>query len=95
MKRDIFNNYTKNVCNLFGITEQEIFLKSKKRNLANARHFLYYICHNRPMEVHEILKYMSDKGYDTCNRSVTYGVTQVSNKIKRDDDYQYIIDKIS
>lgn len=95
MKKEIFNTYTKNICNLFGITETDIFLKSKKRKLSNARHFLYYMCHNRPMEIHEILEYMADSGYNTCNRSVTYGVEQISIKIKRDEDYQYIIDHIS
>jgi hypothetical protein len=38
MKKQIFNQYAQKIADLFGVDKQELFVKSKKRDLVDARH---------------------------------------------------------
>ena len=60
MKKQIFNQYAQKIADLFGIDKQELFVKSKKRDLVDARHLLYYLCFHRPMQLVSIQNFMED-----------------------------------
>ena len=57
MKQDVFNQYVDRVTDLYQIKKFELFSKSKKRELVDARHLLYYLCAKRPMKLIYIQKY--------------------------------------
>ncbi len=38
MKQNIFDAYVKQVANLFNLSEDEVFEKSKRRDIVDARH---------------------------------------------------------
>lgn len=87
MKQDIFNQYVERITNRFGIKREELFSKSKKRELVDARHLLYYMCVKRPMRINYIQRYMADNGYDIQHSSIIHGVNMTISKIKNDKDY--------
>lgn len=94
MKEDIFNQYVDRILVLFCIKKEELFSKSRKRNLVDARQLLYYLCFNRPIQVSYIENFMKDNGYDVYHQTIAHGIRAVDEKIKVDRDYQSIIKDI-
>jgi chromosomal replication initiator protein len=91
MKHDVFNQYVERVSDLFGISKDEIFSKSKKRELVDARHLVYYLCSKRPMQITYIQKYMNEAGYDIKHSSIIHGIASVEQKIADDKDYVSVV----
>jgi len=94
MKQDVFNQYVEKVVDLFNITKDELFSKSKKRELVDARHLLYYLCSKRPMRLNYIQKYMSENGYVIQHSSVIHGISVIEERIKTDTDYISIVKEV-
>lgn len=94
MKEDVFYQYVDRVTDLFGISRDELFSKSKKRNLVDARQLLYYLCSNRPIQITYIQKYMKDNGYDVCHSVIIHGINVMKNKVEEDRDYRSITKEI-
>jgi chromosomal replication initiation ATPase DnaA len=87
MKTKIFNLYVDRVCFLFGIEKETLFTKTKRRDVVDARHLLYYLCHQRPMRLVYIQEYMAENGYVINHSSIHHGIAQVKQKVKDDVDY--------
>ena len=87
MKSDIFKSYAKQVCLIFSIDEETLFTKSKRRDIADARHLLYYLCSIRPMRPVYIQEYMSENGYLINHSSIHHGIQVVKEKMETDIDY--------
>lgn len=94
MKEDVFNQYVDRVIDLFNVTREELFSKSKKRHIVDARQLLYYLCYKRQMQFVIIQKFMGDNGYEIAHNSIINGVKVIDNKIREDRDYQTIINDI-
>ena len=94
MKEDVFKQYVDRTCKLFNISKKQLFSKSRKRNLVDARHLIYYLCSIRPIQVLYIQKFMQDNGYDVYRTSISHGINIVSGKIEEDKDYKSIIQEI-
>lgn len=94
MKSDVFNQYVERVRDLFEVTEEEFFSKSKKRYIVDARYLVYYMCSKRPMKISYIQKYMSENGYTTIHSSVIVGIKSVENKLRVDKDYQTTVKEL-
>ena len=95
MKKNIFEQYVKAINSLFSITEEELFTKSKRKDLTDARFLLYYLCYNRPMKIRYIQDYMANKGYDISHSSVIHGINQVSEKVENDSDYHNLVNTLN
>ena len=91
MKHDVFNQYVERVADLFSIKKEAIFSKSKKRELVDARHLVYYLCAKRPMQITYIQKYMNEAGYDIKHSSIIHGIAAVQQKMADDKDYVSIV----
>lgn len=94
MKQDIFTQYAELVCDVFEISEADLFKKSKKRDLVDARQLLYYLCHKRPLRIGYIQKYMCDNGYDITHSTIIHGINIVADKVANDSDYVKMISKM-
>jgi chromosomal replication initiation ATPase DnaA len=94
MKLNVFNDYVKQCADLFGISEDLLFTKSKRRDIVDSRHLLYYMCAERPMRIVYIQEYMLSKGYVINHSSIIYGVNQVKKKMTEDADYRKAIKSI-
>jgi chromosomal replication initiation ATPase DnaA len=90
MKQDVFNQYADKIVDIFDITKEDLFSKSKKREIVDARHLLYYLCYKRPMTISYIQKYMSANGYDIQHSSIIHGINSVSSRVRDDADYMQI-----
>lgn len=94
MKAKIFNQYATKVAKLFDISEEELFTKSKRRDIVDARQLLYYACHKRPMPIVYIQAYLIKRGYKIGHTSILHGIKAVDNRIANDSDYKDILQKI-
>ena len=94
MKKNIFEQYVKAIINLFSITEEELFTKSKRKDLTDARFLLYYLCYNRPMKIRYIQDYMAWKGYVIGHSSIIHGINEVKKNIELDTDYKNICQEL-
>lgn len=94
MKKEIFNQYAQKIADLFGVDKQELFVKSKKRDLVDARHLLYYLCFHRPMKLISIQNFMDENGYNISHPSVIHGINTVEQRVAEDADYTSIIKSI-
>jgi chromosomal replication initiation ATPase DnaA len=94
MKESIFNEYTNMVVDLFSITKDDLFSKTKRRDVVDARHLLFYLCHKRPMPIRYIQNFMGNNGYEVGHSTIIYGVEQVGEKVKSDPDYQSVMDNL-
>lgn len=94
MKHDVFNQYVEKISDLFGISKDELFSKSKKRELVDARHLVYYLCSKRPMQITYIQKYMNEAGYDITHSSIIHGISAVEQKIAKDKDYVSVVKEV-
>ena len=94
MKKEIFNQYVNAISSLLGIKKEELFVKSKQRELVDARPLLYYVCFHRPMRIMYIQNHMKDNGYEISHNSVIHGVKIVTQWLAEDADYTSIINSI-
>tara|TARA_R110000796_G_scaffold74375_1_gene167357 strand:- start:190 stop:498 length:309 start_codon:yes stop_codon:yes gene_type:complete len=94
MKQEIFDSYVTAIQNRFNFNSGELFVKTKRRDIVDARHLLYYMCHERPMRIRYIQQYMMGRGYDISHSSIIYGVAQVTALRKEDDDYKNLIKEL-
>ena len=95
MKKNVFDYFVKEVCKQFLITEEDLMTKSKRRDIVDARHLLYYLCFHRPMQIRYIQEYMGGYGYEVGHSTIIHGIDVVSDKFEADEDYQKSITKIN
>ncbi len=95
MKRGIFNEYVDAVLDIFEIKRSQLFKKSKRRDIVDARHLLYYMCYHRPMQVNYIQMFMKENGYKVGHSTIIHGISQVSDKMDEDTDYQQVYRTLS
>lgn len=94
MKQNVFNQYVERIAKLFNISKEDIFTKSKKSELVDARHLLYYMCYNRQIKITSIEDYMALGGYTIKHSSIIHGIKAVEDKIKEDKDYVVAIKEL-
>jgi chromosomal replication initiation ATPase DnaA len=94
MKHILFYKFVSCITDVLKISEDSLFSKSKRRDIVDARHLLYYLCSRRMIRVVYIQKYMKENGYSVPHSSVIHGIKVVSDKIKSDPDYKEIINQI-
>jgi chromosomal replication initiation ATPase DnaA len=94
MKQEVFNQYVERVTDLFGITKEVLFSKTKKRAVVDARQLIYYLCAKRPMQITYIEKYMVDAGYDITHSSIIHGISAVEKRIAEDKDYVSVVKEV-
>jgi chromosomal replication initiation ATPase DnaA len=94
MKQEIFKQYVEIVSERFGISEDDVFTKTKRMECVDARHMLYYLCSKRQMRIKTIQDYMAQRGYHISHSSIIYGINQMDEKVKADRDYLSVINSI-
>lgn len=95
MKQEVFNQYVERIIELFGVKREDLFSKSKKRELTDARHLLYYLCEQRQMQIIYIQKFMAENGYQINHSSVIHGISSVADKVAKDKDYASVVKNIN
>ena len=94
MKKNVFNGYVDKVVDLFNLKTNILFIKSKRKDIVDARHLLYCLCYERNIQIRYIQEYMACNGYEIGHSSIIYGISQVKYKIEEDADYQTICNEL-
>ena len=94
MKKEVFNKYAEGIANMFGITKEELFSKSRKRDAVDARQLLYYLCSIRPMRIALIQEMMIENGYETSHSPIIHGIRSMRKKLKEDADYRILVHRL-
>ncbi|UOF82492.1 dnaA [Caudoviricetes sp.] len=94
MKKTLFTQYISHICRLYQIKEQELFSRSKKHALSEARHLLYYLCYERKIRIIDIQTYMEESGYKVQHSSVIHGIRGIKKRVANDMDYANVTEKI-
>ncbi len=85
MQRKVFNIYVGMVLNSFNIEREDLFTKTKRKEIAEARHMLYWMCFaDGDFKVGVIVRMMRENGYDVGHSSVIYGINVMNST---DDKY--------
>jgi chromosomal replication initiation ATPase DnaA len=95
MKVKIFDAYVEQVAVLFNLHEHEIFEKSKKREVVDARHLIYYLCYHRPMKLKYIQNFMHGRGYEIGHSSIIHGIQMVKELSETDQDYKQVLQNLN
>mgnify|MGYP003114168717 CR=1 FL=1 len=91
MHYPIFSMYVSHVCDAYSISPDDLFVKSKRRDIVDARQLLYFLCSESLMRIRYIQQYMEENGYRVGHSTIIHGIKQVKEKKKNDS----IFDKVS
>ena len=94
MHYPIFSGYVSHVSDTYSISPDDLFVKSKRRDIVDARQLLYFLCSERPMRIRYIQQYMEENGYKVGHSTIIHGIKQVRGRVGYDSDYQKIINNI-
>jgi hypothetical protein len=94
MKLDVFNKYVEQVADLYGLKKEELFLKSKRKDIVEPRHLLICLCNRRGISFTYTKIYMEMYGYKLIHSSYRNSLIHSENKMKDDEDYVYILKRI-
>ena len=91
MKEQVFDSYAKKIAEVFNLKVEDLFVKSKKRDVVDARQLLYYACSKRPMRIVYIQEFMKRNGYDIGHTSIIHGINVAAERAESDKDYKRVI----
>jgi len=94
MKKQVFNHYVDVISREFGVSKKLIFTKSKRRDIVDARHMLYYVCRKNDFEISYIVNYMVQGGYDITHSSIIHGIGIMSEKIDSNEQVKQLAESI-
>ena len=91
MKKDIFDSYAKAIASQFHLTLDQMFDKTKKREIVDARQMLYYLCMERPIRISYIQRFMGDQGHSVTHSTIIHGYKRAKEMIDQDKDFQDVV----
>lgn len=95
MKKDIFDAYADAIAEKFHLTLGEMFSKSRKREIVEARQMLYFLAKERPIRLSYIKRFMEENGLPVQYHTIMHGYTKAKEYIDSDPDYKFVVDTIS
>jgi len=94
MKKHIFDAYATAIAKQFHLTLDQMFDKTKKREIVDARQMLYYMCMERPIRISYIQRFMEDNGHSVCHSTIIHGYKKAKELIDQDKDFQDVVSRL-
>lgn len=94
MKKDIFDAYATAIAKQFHLTLDQMFDKTKRREIVDARQMLYYLCMERPIRISYIQRFMEDQGHSVAHSTIIHGYKKAKELIDKDQDFQDVVTQI-
>lgn len=94
MKEKIFTEYERQVAEIFRLTTEEMWEKSKRSEVVDARYLLYYLAHLRKISHKNIILYCAERGYKLDRNTLIYAIKVTQDKASSDQDYKDVINRI-
>ena len=91
MKKKIFEFYLEAITEQFGLTLKELFTRSKKSAVVDARQLLYFLCIERPIKISYLQSFLECHGYIVSHSTIDYGYKQSKKLIESDPDFKKMI----
>lgn len=80
----MFKQHTNVVLRKTNIQKKDLFSITKKQEVVDARHLLFYLCKDSGISISYIQKYLKEYGLDITHSTIIYGVKKISNMMKED-----------
>ena len=78
MKRKQFNKYVEIIMRHFDISRELLFTNTKERDVADARHNLYWACYaHGNFRSATIIRMMKVNGYNIGHSTIKYGIDKI------------------
>ena len=84
MYKEIFDNNLDIVCEMYAVKKKDIFTKTKKRPVSEARYALYYLCDKAGMRKVYIQSFMQANKYIIGHSNIIQGIEAVKDRIKKE-----------
>tara|TARA_R100000951_G_scaffold115630_1_gene124352 strand:+ start:1292 stop:1585 length:294 start_codon:yes stop_codon:yes gene_type:complete len=94
MKREIFDKYATAIADRFHLTLDEMFTKTKKREVVDARQMLYFLSRERPIRISYIQKFMEENGHIVTHSTIIHGYNKAKEYVDNDTDYAEVVNQI-
>ena len=94
MKKDIFDGYAIAIAKQFHLTLDQMFDKTKKREIVDARQMLYYLCMERPIRISYIQRFMEEQGHSVAHSTIIHGYKKAKELIDKDQDFLEVVSKL-
>jgi chromosomal replication initiation ATPase DnaA len=94
MKKDIFDIYATTIAKKFHLSLDEMFTKTRRRDIVDARQLLYYLCMERPMRVSYIKRFMEENGHQVTHSNIIYSYRKAKELVDSDSDFKGMINDI-
>ena len=94
MKKDIFDAYATAIAKQFHLTLDQMFDKTKRQEMVDARQLLYYLCMERPIRISFIQRFMEDAGHSVAHSTIIHGYKKAKQLIDNDEDFKKAITDI-
>ncbi len=94
MKKDIFDAYADAIANKFHLTLGEMYTKTRKREVVEARQMLYFLAKERPIRLSYIKRFMEENGLPVDYATIMYGYKKAKKYVDSDPDYKFVVDTI-
>tara|TARA_R100000654_G_C2686835_1_gene127985 strand:+ start:3177 stop:3470 length:294 start_codon:yes stop_codon:yes gene_type:complete len=91
MKKEIFDAYAIAIAKQFHLTMDQMFDKTKKREIVDARQMLYYMCMERPIRISYIQRFMEEQGHKVSHSTIIHGYKKAKELINKDKDFQSVV----
>ena len=88
MKKDIFDAYASAIADQFHLSLDQMFTKTKRRDIVDARQMLYYLCMERPIRISYIQRFLEEHGHTTTHSTIIHGYKKAKELIESDQDFQ-------
>lgn len=94
MKKDIFDAYAEAVADKFHLTLGEMYTKTRKREVVEARQMLYFLAQERPIRLSYIKRFMDENGLPVEHSTIVHGYKKAKAFVESDPDYKHILEEI-
>lgn len=95
MKKKIFDQYVKEVCELYRFEDESIlWTKSKSPQFSNARYLLYFLAFRRGINMADISRYCQEYGFDVPRSNIIHASRKLGKLFEVDVDYSSVIRRI-
>ena len=94
MKKDIFDSYAQAIAKQFHLTLDQMFTKTKRREMVDARQMLYYLCMERPIRISYIQRFLETYNFKVTHSTIIHGYNKAKESMKNDTDVTNLINDI-
>ena len=79
-----FNSYATKIGRRLHVTKADLFSRTRKQDVSDARHILFWLCKESGMTIAYIQKYCKVNRLDVTHPAIIHGINQVDSMMNED-----------